>query len=67
MTDLTLYSILACAGALLAGGWVKGMLGVGLPMVAIPLMSAFIPVREAVAIMYGPVLLPGRLCGAVTS
>jgi uncharacterized membrane protein YfcA len=57
MADFTLYSILACAGALLAGGWIKGMLGVGLPMVAIPLMAAFIPLREAIAIMYGPVLL----------
>lgn len=33
------------------------MLGVGLPMVAIPLMAVFLPVREAIAIMYGPVLL----------
>ncbi len=51
MTDLTLYSILACTGALLAGGWIKGMLGVGLPMVANPLMAPFIPVREAIAVM----------------
>lgn len=57
MLELTLYSILACAGALLAGGWVKGMLGVGLPMVAIPLMASFIPLRDAIAIMYGPVLI----------
>lgn len=57
MLDLTLYSILACAAALLAGGWVKGMLGVGLPMVAIPLMASFVPLREAIAIMYGPVLV----------
>lgn len=57
MSDLTLYSILACAGALLAGGWIKGMLGVGLPMVAIPLMASFIPVRDAIAIMYVPVLI----------
>lgn len=57
MSDLTLLSILACAGALLAGGWIKGMLGVGLPMVAIPLMASFIPVRDAIAIMYAPVLI----------
>jgi hypothetical protein len=57
MAELTLYSILACVGALLAGGWIKGMLGVGLPMVAIPLMATFIPVRDAIAIMYGPVLI----------
>lgn len=57
MLDLTLYSLIACAVALLAGGWVKGMLGVGLPMVAIPLMASFIPVRDAIAIMYGPVLI----------
>lgn len=57
MSDLTLLSILACAVALLAGGWIKGMLGVGLPMVAIPLMASFIPVRDAIAIMYAPVLV----------
>ena len=57
MLELTIYSILACAAALLAGGWVKGMLGVGLPMVAIPLMASFVPLRDAIAIMYGPVFI----------
>lgn len=57
MLELTVYSILACGAALLAGGWVKGMLGVGLPMVAIPLMASFVPLRDAIAIMYGPVFV----------
>jgi uncharacterized membrane protein YfcA len=57
MADIAFWSLAACAGALLAGGWIKGMLGVGLPMVAIPLMAAFIPLRDAIAIMYVPVLI----------
>lgn len=57
MADIALWSLIACAAALLAGGWIKGMIGVGLPMVAIPLMAAFIPVRDAIAIMYFPVLV----------
>jgi uncharacterized membrane protein YfcA len=57
MAELTLYSILACAVALLGGGLVKGMLGVGLPMMAIPLMATSIPLRDAIALMYGPVLV----------
>lgn len=56
-TEIALLGLLASAGALFAGGLVKGMLGIGLPMIAIPLMSAFIPLRDAIAIMYVPVLV----------
>jgi uncharacterized protein len=57
MADLTPLVLLGLAIALFGGGLVKGLLGVGLPMMAIPLMAASIPLREAIALMYGPVLI----------
>jgi uncharacterized protein len=49
--------IIAAVAALLAGGISKGILGVGLPMIALPLLYTSVPIREAVALMYGPVLV----------
>ena len=44
------------AAALVLGGFVKGTLGVGLPMVVVPLLSLAIPGHKAIAIMLVPVL-----------
>lgn len=44
------------AAALLLGGFVKGTLGVGLPMVVVPLLSLVMPGHRAIAIMMVPVL-----------
>lgn len=44
------------AVALLLGGFVKGTLGVGLPMVVVPLLSLALPGHRAIAIMIVPVL-----------
>lgn len=41
-------------GALAAGGLTKGLTGMGLPMVAIPIMAAFLGVERAVLIMIVP-------------
>jgi uncharacterized membrane protein YfcA len=43
--------------AFLAGGSVKGALGVGLPLVTIPLLSFVMPGMQAIALMAMPVLL----------
>ncbi len=43
-------------GALLAGGIVKGALGVGLPLVAVPLLSLGMPPHMAIALLVVPVL-----------
>jgi uncharacterized membrane protein YfcA len=56
-TDIGLAALLVCFGALLAGGLVKGMIGVGLPMVALPLLSTAVSLRDTVAILYVSVLL----------
>lgn len=42
--------------ALLAGGLVKGALGVGLPLVAVPLLSLGMPPHVAIALLVVPVL-----------
>lgn len=57
MADLSTLVLVGLAAALFGGGLVKGLTGVGLPMLAIPLMAASIPLRDAIALMYGPVLI----------
>ena len=55
--DASPLLLAAAALALLVGGLSKGVLGVGLPMIALPLLYTSVPIREAVAVMYGPVLV----------
>jgi uncharacterized membrane protein YfcA len=54
--DLTTSTILIACAALMLGGFAKGMLGVGLPMVATPIISTFAPIPEVIAVMYFPLL-----------
>lgn len=56
--DAGLLSLLAlCALAFVLGGVVKGALGVGLPLVAVPLLSLWLPSPQAIALLMAPVLL----------
>lgn len=58
MTVLAEYShavILWCAFALFLGGFVKGVVGVGLPMISVPLMSFVLPAYVAAALIVLPV------------
>lgn len=57
MQDLTLITLLAIAGGLAAGGLVKGVIGMGLPLVAIPIMTLFVPVPVAVSVMSFPIIV----------
>ena len=57
MTEFDALTLTAFAAILLLGGLAKGVLGVGLPMITVPLLSTFILVPEAVALMYVPVLV----------
>ena len=52
--DLAPGALLWCAFALMSGGIVKGALGVGTPLIAIPLMVQVLPPQAAVAIMAMP-------------
>ncbi len=57
MTEFDLSILVLAATVLVLGGAIKGVFGVGLPMVTVPLLASFIPLAEAVALMYIPVLL----------
>ena len=46
-----------CTLALLLAGSVKGTLGIGMPLVAVPMMSLLVPVPVAVALLPIPILL----------
>jgi uncharacterized membrane protein YfcA len=54
--DLAISTILIACAALLLGGLAKGVLGVGLPLVATPIISTFAPIPEVIAVMYFPLL-----------
>ncbi len=47
----------ACAAIFVAGGVVKGTLGVGLPLVVVPLLMLVVPTPQAMGLLVMPVLL----------
>lgn len=49
--DLGAPVLAACVAAIIAGGVVKGVVGIGLPLVALPVMVNFIPVHKAIALL----------------
>ena len=51
---MPLENLLAMALALGVGGLVKGATGMGLPLVALPILAAFLGVQHAVALMCFP-------------
>ncbi len=53
----TVLIIAACAAAILFGGIVKGTLGVGLPLFAVPIMSLMIGSTQAIALVAVPVVV----------
>ncbi len=55
--DIDPTTIAIAFAVLLVGGLAKGVLGVGLPMVATPILSIFWPIPEVVAVMFFPVFV----------
>lgn len=53
----TVAVLVAVAGAFALGGVVKGLLGVGLPLVIVPLLALVIPSPKAIALMGIPIVL----------
>ena len=53
-TDLTAVEIAVIVGAVLVGAFVKSVTGMGFPLVAIPVMSLFLPTPTAVAVIALP-------------
>lgn len=60
--SLALPGLLAVgAGMFVAGGVVKGTLGVGLPLVVVPLLTLIVPAPQAMGLLVLPVLLSNVL------
>lgn len=57
LAEIDLLLVGWCALALFLGGAVKGTLGVGIPLVSVPLLALAMPVPQAVALMPIPILL----------
>jgi uncharacterized protein len=57
LTDLSPFVLLVVAAILFAAGITKGIIGIGLPTVAIPLLSTVMPLPTAVAALAIPVLV----------
>ncbi|MGP1255830.1 MAG: sulfite exporter TauE/SafE family protein [Kiloniellales bacterium] len=55
--ELSAATLLWCCAALLLGGIVKGTIGIGLPLVSVPLLALQLPVPTAIAILGLPVLI----------
>ena len=57
----SLAGLLASVGMFATGGVVKGTLGVGLPLVVVPLLSLIMPANQAIGLLVLPVLLSNAL------
>jgi hypothetical protein len=56
MDDLSFTTLLVCALGLLAGGLIKGVIGVALPVVAVPILTTVVTMPQAVALLAMPIL-----------
>jgi uncharacterized membrane protein YfcA len=63
MIDLLphLPTILACAGAMLLAGMVKGVIALGLPLVGLPLLMLSVDVQTAITLLMVPLVLSNLL------
>ena len=56
-SEYDLFIVAWCGLALLCGGLIKGTLGVGTPLLTVPLMALVLPAQTAVALMAIPVVV----------
>ena len=57
MAELDLIVVAWCVFALFCGGLIKGTLGVGTPLLTVPLMALVVPAQTAVVLMSFPVVV----------
>ncbi len=57
LLELSLWVIAWCALAMACGGLIKGLLGIGTPLLTVPMMSLVLPAHHAVVIMAFPVVV----------
>jgi uncharacterized protein len=55
--------VLVCAAAFVAGGFVKGVISIGMPLAALPLFTFVIDVRTAVGLLLLPILVSNVVQG----
>ncbi len=55
--ELTHWTIAWCALAMACGGFIKGVLGIGTPLLTVPMMALVLPAHHAVVIMAFPVVV----------
>jgi uncharacterized membrane protein YfcA len=56
LPHLSLFALAFGAAAFFAGGFVKGVVGVGLPLIVVPLLALIVDPRLAIALMLVPIL-----------
>ncbi len=54
---LDVIEVLGITVALMLGGMVKGITGIGVPLVAMPILTHFLPVKQAVLLLSMPIIL----------
>jgi uncharacterized protein len=54
---LAIGELIGVAVALVLGGMVKGVTGIGVPLVAMPILTHFLPVKQAVLLLSMPIIL----------
>lgn len=54
---MALVELLFACAVLVAGGIVKGVLGIALPLISIPLLAFIMPIQSAIAVIAAPVLI----------
>jgi uncharacterized membrane protein YfcA len=57
LQSLSVYALLGIVVALLLGGMVKGVVSIGVPLVAMPILSHFLPIKDAVLLLSMPIIL----------
>ncbi|KAG8153632.1 sulfite exporter TauE/SafE family protein [Burkholderia catarinensis] len=57
LQGLTPLDLAGIAVALLLGGMAKGITGIGVPLIAMPILSQFLPIRHAVLLLSMPIIL----------
>lgn len=51
LQGLPAFELAGIAVALLLGGMAKGITGIGVPLIAMPILSQFLPIRHAVLLL----------------
>ncbi|KVK81352.1 sulfite transporter TauE/SafE [Burkholderia cepacia] len=57
LQGLGAFDLAGIAVALLLGGMAKGITGIGVPLIAMPILSQFLPIRHAVLLLSMPIIL----------